>query len=94
MSKQEQHEADKQFLIEGLTLDLVEMLMADRGVTSDEAMTLLYESDTYAKIENERTGLYYSSAVYVYSFLKEELSCKQSYANADKHEHITIASEP
>lgn len=74
MSKQEQHEADKQFLIEGLTLDLVEMLMADRGVTSDEAMTLLYESDTYAKIENERTGLYYSSAVYAYSMLQEEMA--------------------
>lgn len=94
MNKQEQHEADKQFLIEGLTLELVEMLMNDRGLTSDEAMALLYESDTYAKIENEHTGLYYSSAVYVYSFLQEELSRKQSYAHADKHEHIAIASEP
>jgi hypothetical protein len=39
-----------------------------------EAMTLLYNSKTYEKIEDEKTGLYYQGAVYVMDFLNEELS--------------------
>lgn len=73
MTPQEQHERDKQFMIECLTADLIQMLMEDRGLSIAEAMSLLYNSKTYEKLEDERTGLYYQGAVYVMEFLEEEL---------------------
>lgn len=39
----------------------------------EEAMSVLYNSNTYAKLEDENTGLYYQSAVYVMEYLNEEL---------------------
>ena len=29
--------------------------------------------ETFAKLEDERSGLYYQGAIYVYSFLKQEI---------------------
>lgn len=69
----DQEEQDKQFQIECLTKDLVTMLMEERGVTMEQAMDMVYNSHTYEKIENVRTGLFYQSAVYVMDMLQEEL---------------------
>lgn len=66
-------EQDKQFLIEGITTDVVLMLMCDYRMTMDEALDELYTSDTFKKLEDPETGLYYQSSLYVYSFLKAEL---------------------
>lgn len=65
---------DAQFLIECLTEDLIAMLMDTYGVSLDEAADLLYNSRTYSLLENEDSGLYYQSAVYVFDMLQEELS--------------------
>jgi len=73
MTPQEQHNQDRQFMIECLTTDLIQMLMEDRGLPMEEAMSVLYNSNTYAKLEDENTGLYYQSAVYVMEYLNEEL---------------------
>ncbi len=73
MTPQEAHERDKQFMIECLTSDIIMMLMEDRGLSMADAMSLLYNSKTYEKLEDERTGLYYQGAVYVMEFLEEEL---------------------
>ena len=66
---------DAQFLIECLTEDLIAMLMDTYGVSLDEAADQLYNSRTYSLLENEDSGLYYQSAVYVFDMLREELSC-------------------
>ena len=66
---------DIQFLIECLTEDLIAMLMDAYGVSLDEAADQLYNSRTYSLLENEESGLYYQSAVYVFDMLREELSC-------------------
>ena len=66
---------DIQFLIECLTEDLIAMLMDAYGVSLDEAADQLYNSRTYSLLENEDSGLYYQSAVYVFDMLREELSC-------------------
>lgn len=66
---------DAQFLIECLTEDLIAMLMDTYGVSLDEAADRLYNSRTYSLLENEDSGLYYQSAVYVFDMLQEELSC-------------------
>lgn len=66
---------DAQFLIECLTEDLIAMLMDTYGVSLDEAADRLYNSRTYSLLENEDSGLYYQSAVYVFDMLREELGC-------------------
>ena len=65
---------DKQFLIECLAKDLIEILMEERGYSMEKAMDVLYKSHTFEKIENEKTGLYYQSPVYVMGFLNDELN--------------------
>ena len=64
---------DAQFLIECLTEDLIAMLMDTYGVSLDEAADKLYNFHTYSLLENEDSGLYYQSAVYVFDMLQEEL---------------------
>ena len=64
---------DKQFLIECLAKDLIEILMEERNYGLEEAMDVLYKSHTFEKIENEKTGLFYQSPVYVMEFLNDEL---------------------
>ena len=35
--------------------------------------TIWYNSDTFARLQNEQTGFYYQSSGYVYSFLQNEM---------------------
>ncbi len=60
---------------EGLTTDIVEFLMKDYELNLGEAFDTLYESDTYSKICDPSTGLYYQSSKYVYTYLQNELQC-------------------
>lgn len=64
---------DKQFLVESLVKELIEMLIKDYGWNMQKSMDVVYSSETFAKLEDERSGLYYQGAVYVYSFLKQEI---------------------
>ena len=64
---------EKQFLVESLGKELIEMLMSDHGWDLQKYMDVLYSSETFAKLEDERSGLYYQGAIYVYSFLKQEI---------------------
>lgn len=64
--------ADKQFLIEALCEDLIPLIMQEYHLTSLQALDLLYKSNTFSKIEDAQTGLYYQGAVYVFEFIKEE----------------------
>ena len=61
------------YMKEGLTIDLIELLMKDFNLDYKEAMGVLYDSDLYAKLSDPSTGLYFQSSLYVYSFLKSEL---------------------
>ncbi len=62
-----------EYMKEGLAVDIAELLMKEYNMTMQEALDVLYGSDTYAKLCNSATGLYYQSALYVYSYLKNEL---------------------
>ena len=66
--------SEKQFLIEMLCEDLVPMIMEEYHLTDKEAINKLYQSNTFAKIEDPETGLFYQGPVYVFDFLKEEFS--------------------
>lgn len=40
----------------------------------DEALGILYNSETLTQLQNPSTGLYYQSPSYIYSFLENELT--------------------
>ena len=48
--------------------------MEKYAYTMEQAMDALYNSETFARLQDARTGLYYQSPGYVYSFLNSELS--------------------
>ena len=59
---------------EDMYADLIQILMEKYGYTQDKAMDVLYNSDTFDRLQNAETGLYYQSPGYVYSFLSNELN--------------------
>ena len=65
---------ERQFLIETLCEDLVPMIMEEYHLTDRVALDRLYRSNTFSKLEDPQTGLYYQGAVYVFEFIKEEFS--------------------
>lgn len=60
-------------LQEELSADLAKILMEEWHYSMEKALDVLYNSDTFALIQDTGTGLYYQSPGYVYSFLEEEL---------------------
>lgn len=64
---------DIQFQLECLTTDLAVMLMEEYGWDMKRALDELYSSETFRRLNDETTGLYYESPVYVFSYLKNEI---------------------
>ena len=64
----------KEIMKEDMTEELITMLMASRHYSMNEAMDVLYNSDTFSRLEDDNTGLYYQSSGYVYSYLNQELT--------------------
>lgn len=64
---------DFQYLKEGVTADLVELLIKDYDLSIAESMKILYDSETYAKLADSSTGLYFQGSRYVYTYLQNEL---------------------
>ena len=62
-----------QYLVEGITKDIVCFLMEEEGFELSEALSIFYNSDTFAKLTDEETGLYVESSSFVYEILKSEL---------------------
>ena len=63
---------------EQMTLDMVKnlalLLQEDNpSLTMEQSLSLVINSDTYQRILNDDTQLYYQSPRYVYSFLSGEL---------------------
>lgn len=61
------------FMTEELVKELALRLMDERGMTMKEALDTIYNSETYAKLLDERIGLFSQSTVYVYSILETEI---------------------
>ena len=59
---------------EDMYADLIQLLMEEYGYTLEKAMDTFYNSETFARLQNADTGLYYQSPGYVYSFLSNELT--------------------
>ncbi|MBR3854847.1 MAG: hypothetical protein IKM65_01670 [Bacteroidaceae bacterium] len=65
--------ADFNYMKEALAADLAELLAKDFNMSITEALDAMYGSETYSKLCDPNTGLYFQSSQYVYSFLKNEL---------------------
>lgn len=61
------------FMIEELVKDLVLKLMEEQKMSMSEALDAVYNSDTYEKVLDLETGLFYQSTEYVNSILLREL---------------------
>lgn len=62
-----------QYLVEGITKDIIGYLMEDLQMSMPEAITLFYNSETFDKLSDEATQLYIESSAYVYEILKTEI---------------------
>ncbi|MBQ8501160.1 MAG: hypothetical protein IJ494_02485 [Bacteroides sp.] len=70
-----------QYMNECMMRDLAMMLIKKYNVSLSEALDILYNSETFEKLQDERTGLYFQSPVYVFDFLQKELSRNQYMIN-------------
>nr|WP_288507635.1 hypothetical protein [uncultured Treponema sp.] len=64
---------DFEYQIECTTRDLADKLVGDFSMTVPEALRVVYNSETYEKLINPKTRLYFQSPLYVYDFLKNEV---------------------
>ena len=60
----------KAYMVNKLAMMLMEH---DREMSMEQALGIVFNSDTYQKIMNDKTRLYYQSPLYVFSFLDQEL---------------------
>ena len=62
-----------QYMNECMLRDLAVMLIDEYNISLVEALDILYNSDTFEKLQDPETGLYFQSPVYVFDFLQREL---------------------
>ena len=60
----------KAYMVNRLAMMLIER---DPDITMEQALGLVFNSDTYQKMMNDKTRLYYQSPMYVFAFLDQEL---------------------
>ena len=63
-----------EYLKEELVADLIMLIMDDFGMGLKEAFDALYNSETYEKLSDPKTGLYLQSAGYIYTYLRTEIT--------------------
>ncbi len=68
-----------QLLKDDLSTELAGYLVDDYHYTPQEAIDILYTSETFERLQDDSTGLYYQSPGYVYSFLQNELKTARVY---------------
>ena len=66
-------ESEFEYMKEGLVKDMAMLLIEERGMSMADALDTIYLSDTYTKLCDPNTGLYYQSTRYVLSFIISEI---------------------
>lgn len=66
-------EKNFQFLLEAISADIIGWLIRDNGLLLSEAISTWYNSETFEKVSDPKTGMYIESPAYNYEFLKKEL---------------------
>ncbi len=62
-----------QIMKEEIVKDMIYRLMEERGLSLQQAFDAVYTSRLFDKLSNPKTGLFFQSSGYVYSYLLEEL---------------------
>ena len=70
-------QAEYQNMKEEIVKDMIARLMEERGLTMQAAFDAVYTSRLFEKLSDPKTGLYFQSSGYVYSFLPDELDTLQ-----------------
>ncbi len=65
---------ETKFLLMSLVDKMVYLVMNEYNMSMTQALDLVYSSETYSKIEDLDTGLYYQSAAYNFNLLKHEIA--------------------
>ncbi len=65
-------EGQFQYMVEGMTSDLIRLVMINEQLTMPEAFDKVYNSKTYENLFNPKSQLYYQSPGYVYACLCAE----------------------
>ena len=58
---------------EEIVKDLIMHLVNDKGLSLQDAFDKVYASNLFLKLSNPKTGLFFQSSGYVYSYLLDEL---------------------
>ena len=66
-------EQEFKFMVEGITSDLIQMLMDREHYSLPEAVEAVYNSDIYNALQRPSSALYTQSSGYVYQYLDKEL---------------------
>lgn len=64
---------EKTIMKADMVKSLALLLMEQNELTMEQALSVVFNSDTYGKVMDDKTRLYYQSPRYVYSFLEAEL---------------------
>ena len=64
---------------EDMTSDVLEYLTDSHNMSIEDAMTLFYNSDTFARLQDAKSGLYYQSVGYVLDCLNNELTIEKCW---------------
>lgn len=66
-------EQEFKFMTEGITSDLIQLLMDHEQYSLPQAVKVVYGSDTYSALQRPTSGLYTQSSGYVYQYLIKEI---------------------
>lgn len=61
------------YMVEGITTDLIVMLIERKEYTTEQAVKFVYTSHVYASLQNPSTNLYFQIPGYLYNYLIREL---------------------
>ena len=64
----------QELLMEYSIQDIIEYMVEDLQIEYDKAMQIFYNSQTFDKLIDIRTGLYLESSAYVYNILQDEIN--------------------
>lgn len=65
--------SEQDFMIDCIMSDLTVYLMRDYNITMEKALSTIYNSEYYNRLNNIDTGLYCESSPYNYHFLQHEI---------------------
>ena len=66
-------QAEFQNMKEEIVKDVIARLMDERNLSMQEAFDAVYTSRLFEKLSDPKTGLFFQSSGYVYSFLVDEI---------------------